>query len=96
MAIGSFEIEIVRSMHQNYHALVKKLRAEGKTEQDILDKFNEIAISHNAGSPPPGNWTLPKTPAHQYQSYGWKIFGNLIAYHVRPGDQRIIIDVIRL
>ena len=94
MVGSSFQVEIVKTEHQNFHALRRKLVSRGHTEQQIIQEFNELATAHNSGKPPKGAGELEKTKSFGYSSYGWKIFGFPITYHVREADWLIVVEAI--
>jgi hypothetical protein len=94
MALGLFEVVFTRSKRQHYHALIRKLAVMGYTEEQVLQELNELAIRHSDGRRPDGFTPLTQTPDLKYPSYGGKIFGVPITYHVRQTARLIVIESI--
>jgi hypothetical protein len=89
-----YRIEIREGMRDSYHAMRRRLAAEGKSQEQIDEEFNAIALAHNGGRSPSGAAKLKPTPKGR-ERYGLRVLGVPLTYHVRPPD-RIVIEDIRV
>jgi hypothetical protein len=96
MGIGSFEVTFIQSIQQHYHELCRRLIREGHTKEEILSEFEQIALRHSVGSCPEGFVRLTDTPDKNYPSFGGRIFGTRITYHVRQTGKLVVVEFIEL